>query len=1061
MKTYYGNYLGMVIDNNDPEHRGRTQIFVPHIMPTLYEDWNQAQKTKTIKCIGDNIPQGLDQSIVERLKKILPWAEAASPIMAQSGSGNVTAPPSNNDCIPINGGQTDGGSASDSSSGDKASTTGDKKTDTKTDSGSKSNKPIFVSGLTSETNGGNFVPYQKQVDQFKESVGSDVTAFRFDSNFSNVIQAAKQSDGPIVLHSAGGKTSNISALMNAGIDPKRIVIAENYMAKGGDPAVMNKFFAQGGRAIVGNTSGRGQYSGMPAPGSQVIKATGTHDNSYQQAGKLLASEGKNKAGGSNNNSATANTNNAPGSGQDCTPTGGGGGASGNFDQSPTAAPNGAITPGSGNKFEGPYPASVYFSNIPSRKGISGCANTFIQRLNNFYREAKSLGYKFGVFSAFRTYAHQAECKRRSPGMAATPGSSPHEHGIAVDTNCSGPGVSVGYGAHASAPAGSVKSDAKNYDTTAYRALLQKHGLHIPMHASWCAAPKEGWHIEPVESPRCGMGARGGSVYERVWRQLTAAGGSASTGTERTATSQFPAANNPLSNKSSVSKDKPPAEPTTNKVPSSPSPTAAKVQKNTTNTTGTPSGGDKAVTNSTAAANNSRSGTPATGTPSGSKSTQNSRSTGTGSWTGNLAADRTARFKNEITDELLDRVEYLFFNQEYKGTDALIGSAFLETGVNRAFFTNKPLLQTLCTKGYYVDLKTQKSDPTKAEKIAHEKLPHKPHTIEAVNRVIFKGQNITNLATDNACNLPGNTLATNRLKRGCPGTWLDLTKKKPITDVAGIKQCVEGTDSTKEFLYRNLGMPHANAADAYAKQFNVKPDVSPSIPQGPLPPELQSVRKSNLTGEPTGNEPEVTNVNNTDSHGPTVVKNTNDSPRGMFTYPAIGAMVWIFFREGNPQFPVYFAASYSAGEWAAAYSGGSLNPQGTNTGNAGPLTSNSTRWSPNAGGGFEFSHVKDSTDSSGSSDKAVAMMYGDDGSNMLFARGYHQFYTRHDRRDQTDGNEFKILGGAEEKWVEGDSSKNVRGNMFVKIGKIDNEAVEAAKELNDFSQQMNDILHTNA
>ena len=90
MKTYFGNHLGIVIDNNDPEHRGRVQVFIPHIMPTLYEDWNKKGADVTLRCVGDNIPEGLTSDIVEKLKKILPWAEAASPIIGQSGPGNVS-----------------------------------------------------------------------------------------------------------------------------------------------------------------------------------------------------------------------------------------------------------------------------------------------------------------------------------------------------------------------------------------------------------------------------------------------------------------------------------------------------------------------------------------------------------------------------------------------------------------------------------------------------------------------------------------------------------------------------------------------------------------------------------------------------------------------------------------------------------------------------------------------------------------------------------------------------------------------------------------------------------
>ena len=52
-------YLGICINNNDPEKRGRVQIFIPHIMPTLYKGWNEDKQDINISCVGDNLPDGL------------------------------------------------------------------------------------------------------------------------------------------------------------------------------------------------------------------------------------------------------------------------------------------------------------------------------------------------------------------------------------------------------------------------------------------------------------------------------------------------------------------------------------------------------------------------------------------------------------------------------------------------------------------------------------------------------------------------------------------------------------------------------------------------------------------------------------------------------------------------------------------------------------------------------------------------------------------------------------------------------------------------------------------
>ncbi len=88
MKTFYGNYLGVVITGGekDPEGRGRTQIFVPNIMPALYENWNEAGEDISFEVIGQGLEGQLSSDVFNRLRQILPWAECASPITGASPS---------------------------------------------------------------------------------------------------------------------------------------------------------------------------------------------------------------------------------------------------------------------------------------------------------------------------------------------------------------------------------------------------------------------------------------------------------------------------------------------------------------------------------------------------------------------------------------------------------------------------------------------------------------------------------------------------------------------------------------------------------------------------------------------------------------------------------------------------------------------------------------------------------------------------------------------------------------------------------------------------------------
>lgn len=91
MKQYLGTYLGIVIQNNDPENRGRVKVWVPHISTVLYDKWNKAKKNRKFKFPGQNLSSDLTQDILDELKAVLPWAEYCAPNMGATGSGRYHA----------------------------------------------------------------------------------------------------------------------------------------------------------------------------------------------------------------------------------------------------------------------------------------------------------------------------------------------------------------------------------------------------------------------------------------------------------------------------------------------------------------------------------------------------------------------------------------------------------------------------------------------------------------------------------------------------------------------------------------------------------------------------------------------------------------------------------------------------------------------------------------------------------------------------------------------------------------------------------------------------------
>lgn len=81
MEPVHGIHLGLVVsDVADPEGRNRVQVYVPYLSNTLYTGVNQELKDMSFKSPADLTKFGL----WDKLKKILPWAEAAAPCFGGS-----------------------------------------------------------------------------------------------------------------------------------------------------------------------------------------------------------------------------------------------------------------------------------------------------------------------------------------------------------------------------------------------------------------------------------------------------------------------------------------------------------------------------------------------------------------------------------------------------------------------------------------------------------------------------------------------------------------------------------------------------------------------------------------------------------------------------------------------------------------------------------------------------------------------------------------------------------------------------------------------------------------
>jgi hypothetical protein len=76
-------YIGIVVNNQDWENRGRVQVFIPHLSNTLYKGWNESGEDIKFKSFDSSV---FTPDIISRLTDVLPWSEMAMPFFG-GGTG--------------------------------------------------------------------------------------------------------------------------------------------------------------------------------------------------------------------------------------------------------------------------------------------------------------------------------------------------------------------------------------------------------------------------------------------------------------------------------------------------------------------------------------------------------------------------------------------------------------------------------------------------------------------------------------------------------------------------------------------------------------------------------------------------------------------------------------------------------------------------------------------------------------------------------------------------------------------------------------------------------------
>lgn len=241
-----------------------------------------------------------------------------------------------------------------------------------------------------------------------------------------------------------------------------------------------------------------------------------------------------------------------------------------------------------------------------------------------------------------------------------------------------------------------------------------------------------------------------------------------------------------------------------------------------------------------------------------------------------------------------------------------------------------------------------------------------------------------------------------------------------------------------------------SVDLVAGNNTTRNEAIAQLMKGQVPDHAHMVENSaHGTNGEAGQE---TNVVHTPTNITPSPVNTSGAPKGMFSIPEVGAMLWVFFRNGDPQYPVYFAASYGAEEWGSAYSASS--PPLYYPGND-PKKLQKTDQAimmPNKGGGMQF------TEALGDSGNSRGMkIFGYSGAHLEFNEQHNIYYSPHDDYHQSDGHKFDVVKSNRELFTQGDCNFVTVGDLYIKVGNITKSAMQAMDNIHEAINNINDKM----
>jgi hypothetical protein len=170
---------------------------------------------------------------------------------------------------------------------------------------------------------------------------------------------------------------------------------------------------------------------------------------------------------------------------------------------------------------------------------------------------------------------------------------------------------------------------------------------------------------------------------------------------------------------------------------------------------------------------------------------------------------------------------------------------------------------------------------------------------------------------------------------------------------------------------------------------------------------------------------------------------SNKAKGSFSIPPVGSHLWVFFVDGNPMYPVYFAASHGATDWQGLYE---FNDYPDSYENKTPNTESPDHNVQIYRNKYILNQKGGTIEIVNTDNRESLNLTHYSGSFISFTNPATIHLSTANEQHLILGDKFETIRGTDNRYSDGDSDNTVRGDVYRKVGSLDAGATQRWKDV---------------